>query len=110
VHPVIWVTVAVTFPLACLGLLLGLAYLEDTLPADVRRSQRRSSPEPVRSFPVAAVEVQDAKVIPMPRRPVQAPASARTPVRSAAAEVLANAADAPGSAEPSGAITGVAAP
>jgi hypothetical protein len=109
VHPVIWVTVAVTFPLACLGLLLGLAYLEDTLPADVRRSQRRSTPEPVRSFPVAAVEVQDAKVIPMPRRPVQAPASARTPVRSAA-EVLANAADAPGGAEPSGAITGVAAP
>jgi hypothetical protein len=105
VHPVIWVAVAVTFPLACLGLLLGLAHLEDTLPADVRRSRRTAASTPVRSFPTAPVEAREAKVISMPKRPV--PVSAPTPVRTAGAEVLA---DAPGSAEPRRAITDLAAP
>lgn len=40
------------FPVAGLGLLLWLAYLEDTLPRDVRAAKRRPPPAPVLAIPV----------------------------------------------------------
>ena len=35
------------FPLVCLGFLLWMAHLEDSLPAAVRRSERRPDPPPI---------------------------------------------------------------
>ena len=44
--------VAVLFPLGCLGLLLWLGRLEDTLVEDMNRAERAAVPPPVVAVPV----------------------------------------------------------
>ena len=43
---------ALLFPVVGLLFLLWLAYLEETLPRDVRRAQRRPAPAPILAVPV----------------------------------------------------------
>ena len=43
---------AMMFPVAGLGLLLWLTHIEETLPLDVQRAQRRPAPPPVLAIPV----------------------------------------------------------
>lgn len=45
----------VTFPIVCLGFLLWMAHLEDTLPAAVLRTGRQPDPAPIREVPVGPV-------------------------------------------------------
>jgi hypothetical protein len=51
-HPLILVAAASSVPFVCLGLLMWLAWLEDTLAADVKKSERRHAPRPVRAVAV----------------------------------------------------------
>jgi hypothetical protein len=44
------------FPWLCLGFLLWMAWLEDSLPAAVRRSGRTPDPAPILTIPVDPVE------------------------------------------------------
>ena len=48
------VAVVVLVPAGCFGLLFWLAWLEDTLPDDVRKSQLRRIPDPILAIPVPA--------------------------------------------------------
>ncbi len=50
----------VTFPIVCLGFLLWMAHLEDTLPAAVRRTGRQPDPAPIREVPVGPESPQPA--------------------------------------------------
>ncbi len=46
---------SLSFPIACLLLVLWLARLEDTLARDVRRSEHQAEPEPILRIPVQAL-------------------------------------------------------
>jgi hypothetical protein len=50
----------VTFPLLCLGFLLWMARLEDSLPAAVRKAERQPDPAPILAVPVLSREVEPA--------------------------------------------------
>jgi hypothetical protein len=54
-NPVLLVAAIATVPAICLGLLLWLSWLEDTLDRSVERAQRRSVPEPILAIPVQRV-------------------------------------------------------
>lgn len=45
---------SVMVPFVCLGMLLWLAWLEDTLVEDVKKSSRRSTPQPIVSVPATS--------------------------------------------------------
>jgi hypothetical protein len=66
------------FPWLCLGFLLWMAWLEDSLPAAVRRSGRTPDPAPILTIPVAAVDPVDP-VMPGQRQAFEA---ARAPQAS----------------------------
>ena len=53
-----------TFPLLCLGFLLWMARLEDSLPAAVRKAERQPDPAPILAVPVLPREVEP--VVPAP--------------------------------------------
>lgn len=57
---------AATFPVACLGFVLWMARLEDSIPDAVRRASRSPDPAPVLAFPVRRATPQ-AVVIPEQR-------------------------------------------
>ncbi|MGZ4459703.1 MAG: hypothetical protein ACXVW9_11330 [Nocardioidaceae bacterium] len=59
-HIVVMLVGAALFPVAMLGLLLWLGWLEERLGADVRKDERRSAPEPVRAVPVEQPVKQQA--------------------------------------------------
>jgi len=63
-HVVLMLVGAALFPVAMLGLLLWLGWLEERLGEDVRKAERRSAPAPVRAVPVEP--------------PVKQPVAART--------------------------------
>ena len=50
----------VTFPLLCLGFLLWMARLEDSLPAAVRKAERQPDPAPILAVTVVPREVEPA--------------------------------------------------
>jgi hypothetical protein len=54
-RPELMISTAVLVPLTCLGLLLLLGWLEETLEADVHKAVRRSRPAPIREMPIGAV-------------------------------------------------------
>jgi hypothetical protein len=66
------------FPWLLLGFLLWMAWLEDTLPASVRRTGRTPDPEPILAIPVApvtppALAVPQQRQAPEPAPPAEAP-------------------------------------
>ena len=64
--------VAVLFPVAVLGLLLWLTWLEETLPHAVHAAQRKSAPPPILAVPVRpARPAVTALHIPAPRPPAE---------------------------------------
>ncbi|HJR37662.1 MAG TPA: hypothetical protein VJ819_04695 [Nocardioidaceae bacterium] len=73
-HPALLVALSVFVPFGCLGLLLFLAKLEDTLPNDVERSERSNVPEPILAIPLSE---------PMPAPPVAQPEPAPAAVEEA---------------------------
>jgi hypothetical protein len=54
-NPVLLVAAVATVPAICLGLLLWLSWLEDTLESSVERAERRNVPEPILAIPVQRV-------------------------------------------------------
>jgi hypothetical protein len=52
-HQEMLLVLSMLVPFAWLVLLLGLAWLEDTLNDDVRKTERRYRPEPIRAVPLA---------------------------------------------------------
>ncbi len=86
---------AALFPVACLGFVLWMGRIEDTLPGAVRRATRKPDPLPVLAIPVR--RPAPAVVIPAQRTDssVALTAGARTRRRSSAAPE-------PTAAEPTG--------
>jgi hypothetical protein len=70
-HPALSVALASLVPLFCLGLLLWLARLEETLDRDVKATARRPEPAPVRAVPVSA----PVQTTPAPVRSADEPVS-----------------------------------
>lgn len=81
-HVLVMLASVVGFPVGCLGLLLWLAHLEDTLPQGVRRSARRPSPPPILAIPVQRAGPSDATVLPLPLPPAR-PAAPPDPAAAA---------------------------
>jgi hypothetical protein len=80
VHPALLVSLSLLVPFGCLGLLLFLAKLEDTLNDDVEKDVRRHVPEPIVAIPMAT------EPRPQTQSEVQpAPAAATNPVITQAA-------------------------
>ena len=50
-HEVWQIGFAMAFPVVCLGLVLWLGHMEDTLTRDVRRSAREPEPAPILRIP-----------------------------------------------------------
>jgi hypothetical protein len=80
-HPVVMLAISALIPLICLGLLMWLSWLEDTLPADVRKTERSFEPDPILAVPVeeaARVPVQrsERRAEPQPETVEAAPAKA----------------------------------
>ncbi len=69
-------------PLACLGLLMWLAWLEDTLEDSVRKSVRRPAPEPILAIPVRRPTIP-AVPAPVEPAPVLEPVAALEPAAMA---------------------------
>jgi hypothetical protein len=53
----------VTFPLLCLGFLLWMARLEDSLPAAVRKAERQPDPAPILAVPVLPRQAEPVEPI-----------------------------------------------
>lgn len=70
------------FPWLCLAFLLWMSWLEDSLPAAVRRTGRTPDPEPILAIPVepAPAEPVSAQPVTLPdqREPVQTSLVARS--------------------------------
>ena len=70
------------FPWLCLAFLLWMSWLEDSLPAAVRRTGRTPDPEPILAIPVepALAEPVSAQPVTLPdqREPVQTSLVARS--------------------------------
>ena len=74
------------FPLACLGFVIWMSRLEDSLPLAVRRSERTPDPEPILAIPLAADPTPaEPSVVEEPvRLPVQRSAPLPEPASGAA--------------------------
>lgn len=73
-HPLVLVVVSLLIPFFCLGLLLWLSWLEDTLPEDVKRTERRNLPQRVAAMPDRSPQI--AEPVPtavLPEVPVAEP-------------------------------------
>ena len=70
------------FPWLCLAFLLWMSWLEDSLPAAVRRTGRTPDPEPILAIPVEPAPAAPASArpvtLPDQREPVQASLVARS--------------------------------
>ena len=68
-------SVVVAFPVACLGFVLWMGRVEDSLPGAVRRAVRTPDPPPVLAIPVRR-PASPVAVIPLQRRepPAELPA------------------------------------
>ena len=72
------------FPWLCLAFLLWMSWLEDSLPAAVRRTGRTPDPEPILAIPVGPAPAVPAPVqpvtvaVPDQREPAQASLVARS--------------------------------
>lgn len=73
-----------TFPVACLGFVLWMGRLEDSIPGAVRRAARAPDPPPVLAIPVrrpapaiVAIPAQRSDEPPVPGVPVAAVGSAQ---------------------------------
>jgi hypothetical protein len=77
---------AATFPVACLGFVLWMARLEDSIPDAVRRATRSPDPAPVLAVPVRRTTPAVVVVIPEQRTepPVVAVAALGDPAPPAA--------------------------
>ena len=58
---------AATFPVACLGFVLWMARIEDSIPDAVRRATRSPDPAPVLAVPVRRATPDAVVVIPVQR-------------------------------------------
>ena len=58
---------AATFPVACLGFVLWMARIEDSIPDAVRRATRSPDPAPVLAVPVRRATPDAVVVIPAQR-------------------------------------------
>jgi hypothetical protein len=80
---------AATFPVACLGFVLWMARIEDSIPDAVRRATRSPDPAPVlavpvrRATPAAVVAIPEQRTEP-PVVAVAAPPAAAAPAAAAA--------------------------
>ena len=63
---------ALAMPLGAFGFLLWLAHLEETLPADVRRAQRRPEPPPILAIPMRVAQPEPPTVVIPEQRPAPA--------------------------------------
>jgi hypothetical protein len=63
---------ALVMPVGAFAFLMWLAYLEDTLPADVRRAQRKPAPPPILAIPVRTPQAEPQTVVIPEQRPVPA--------------------------------------
>lgn len=65
---------AALFPVGCLGFVLWMARIEDSLPEAVRQTSRKPDPLPVLAIPVRRPVPVQAPVVPAQRSgPVEAP-------------------------------------
>jgi hypothetical protein len=80
---------AATFPVACLGFVLWMARIEDSIPDAVRRATRSPDPAPVlavpvrRATPAAVVAIPEQRTEP-PVVAVAAPSAAAAPPATSA--------------------------
>ena len=69
------------FPWLCLAFLLWMSWLEDSLPAAVRRTGRTPDPEPILAIPVEPAPAEPAPAEPVSAQPVTLP-DQREPVQT----------------------------
>ena len=69
------------FPWLCLAFLLWMSWLEDSLPAAVRRTGRTPDPEPILAIPVEPAPAEPALAEPVSAQPVTLP-DQREPVQT----------------------------
>ena len=69
------------FPWLCLAFLLWMSWLEDSLPAAVRRTGRTPDPEPILAIPVEPAPAEAAPAEPVSAQPVTLP-DQREPVQT----------------------------
>lgn len=74
---------AATFPVACLGFVLWMARIEDSIPDAVRRATRSPDPAPVLAVPVRRAAPAAVVVIPEQRTEPPVVAVAAPPATSA---------------------------
>ena len=68
-------------PWLCLAFLLWMSWLEDSLPAAVRRTGRTPDPEPILAIPVEPAPAEPALAEPVSAQPVTLP-DQREPVQT----------------------------
>jgi hypothetical protein len=99
VQLVTMLAIVVAFPLLCLGFLLWMARLEDSLPAAVRKAERLPDPAPILAVPVVGVIAGGAAPAPAAEPifvPVHMPAQRTEPVLGVAPRGDSEPAAAPG--------------
>ena len=69
------------FPWLCLAFLLWMSWLEDSLPAAVRRTGRTPDPEPILAIPVEPAPAEPVPAEPVSAQPVTLP-DQREPVQT----------------------------
>ena len=69
------------FPWLCLAFLLWMSWLEDSLPAAVRRTGRTPDPEPILAIPVEPAPAEPVPAEPLSAQPVTLP-DQREPVQT----------------------------
>lgn len=69
------------FPWLCLAFLLWMSWLEDSLPAAVRRTGRTPDPEPILAIPVEPAPAEPVPAVPVSAQPVTLP-DQREPVQT----------------------------
>ncbi|HEX5987818.1 MAG TPA: hypothetical protein VFY86_14940 [Nocardioides sp.] len=69
------------FPWLCLAFLLWMSWLEDSLPAAVRRTGRTPDPEPILAIPVEHAPAEPVPAEPVSAQPVTLP-DQREPVQT----------------------------
>ena len=69
------------FPWLCLAFLLWMSWLEDSLPAAVRRTGRTPDPEPILAIPVEPAPAERVPAEPVSAQPVTLP-DQREPVQT----------------------------
>ena len=75
------------FPWLCLGFLLWMSWLEDTLPAAVRRSGRTPDPAPILAIPVESAASPALLTVPEQRQGAQEASMPPVPPVPQASEV-----------------------